>query len=310
MTLKPDTQAFIDTVGNMLSCPAEALSDPEASAKYLKTVRYTTKSATTAEAIAHMYEHTIRDGVVARVYVPEGTGPFPIVVYFHGGGWVSGDLDMHDATCRRIANRAKTVVFNVDYRLAPEHKFPVPFDDAYAATQWAQEHATEFCGDPSRLAVAGSSAGGNLAAAVALKARDAGWPEISLQVLIYAVLDSRLETASYRDFADGFLLTATQMRWYWQQYVSDESQLEDFRVSPAHAESLAGLPPAIIVTAEFDPLRDEGEEYAARLRDSGVTAETIRYEGQVHGFMALLSLVADAEIALNATTAKIAAHFG
>jgi len=309
MGLKPDTAKFVEMIGDTMLCPPEALTDPEASAQYLQAARNIPKGEAELEAVAHVSEHQVNSDVTVRVYAPNGEGPFPVVVYYHGGGWVSGDLDMHDSTCRRIANRASTVVVNVDYRLAPEHPFPAAFDDGYDALLWTHEHAAEFGGDPSRLAVAGSSAGGNIAAAAAIKARDENGPKIDLQVLIYAVLDSSTSTASYSEMASGYLITDTQMHWYWNQYVPNTADRQDPRVSPIHAESLAGLPPAIVIVAEYDVLRDEGVHYAKRLRDEGVQADVTTYEGQIHGFMGFLGFVADAEVALNATADRIAQHF-
>jgi acetyl esterase len=309
MVMKADTAQFVEMIGDQLRCPPEALADPEVSAQYLIKARNLPKSGAAPEPVPHVSEHRLNSDVAVRVYSPEGPGPLPVVIYFHGGGWVSGDLDMHDSTCRRIANRARAVVVNVDYRLAPEHRFPDAFDDAWVAVQWTHDHAAELGGDPGRLAVAGSSAGGNLAAAVALRARDERAPRIDLQVLIYPVLDSRLDTDSFRENAEGYLLTATQMEWYWNQYVPDTSDRKDWRVSPMHADSLAGLPPAIVVVAEHDPLKDEGEAYASRLQEEGVAAEVTCYEGQIHGFMGFLGFVADAEVALNATADRIARHF-
>lgn len=309
MGLKPDTAKFVDMIGDSMLCPPEALTDPEVSAQYLQSARNLPKGESEVEPVAHVSEHAVNADTTVRVYAPEGDGPFPVVVYYHGGGWVSGDLDMHDSTCRRIANRASTVVFNVDYRLAPEHPFPAAFDDGYAALVWAHDHASEFGGDPTRLAVAGSSAGGNIAAAAAIKARDENGPKIDLQVLIYAVLDSSTSTGSYSEMASGYLITDTQMHWYWNQYVPNIADRQDPRVSPMHAQSLAGLPPAIVIVAEYDVLRDEGINYANRLRDEGVQADVTTYEGQIHGFMGFLGFVADAEIALDATADRIAQHF-
>ena len=215
----------------------------------------------------------------------------PALVYFHGGGWVIGDLDTHDGVCRLIANAAQCAVISVDYRLAPEHKFPAAVDDAWAATRWIVGHAGQLAIDPTRVAVGGDSAGGNLAAVVALMARDAGGPTLALQVLQYPVTDLSAETRSYQDFAEGYTLTRTGMRWFKAHYLDKPEDARDWRVSPLLAPSLAGVAPALIVTAGFDPLRDEGTAYAERLRDAGVTVDYVCYGGMLHGFTPMGKLI-------------------
>ena len=223
-----------------------------------------------------------------RVYRPAGvpaSTPLAVLVFFHGGGWVIGDLETHDVLCRQLTAGSGVSVVSVDYRLAPEHKFPAAVDDAWAATRWVVAHAGELAVDARRLAVGGDSAGGNLAAVVALLARDKGAPAIAVQVLIYPVTDLVGETRSYRDFAEGYLLTREGMRWFIAHYLTAEAEAADWRASPIRAQSLAGLPPALIVTAGFDPLRDEGEAYAERLRDAGVRVDSVCYGGMIHGFV-------------------------
>jgi len=223
-----------------------------------------------------------------RVYRPAGvpaSTPLAVLVFFHGGGWVIGDLETHDVLCRQLTAGSGVSVVSVDYRLAPEHKFPAAVDDAWAATRWVVAHAGELAVDARRLAVGGDSAGGNLAAVVALLARDKGAPAIAVQVLIYPVTDLVGETRSYRDFAEGYLLTREGMRWFIAHYLTAEAEAADWRASPLRAQSLAGLPPALIVTAGFDPLRDEGEAYAERLRDAGVRVDSVCYGGMIHGFV-------------------------
>jgi acetyl esterase len=222
-----------------------------------------------------------------RVYTPAGEGPRPLLVYFHGGGWTIGNVELGDAPCRALANAAGAVVVSVEYRLGPEHKFPAPLEDCYTATAWAAwaaEHAPEEVGgDPERLVVLGDSAGGNLAAVVALMARDRGGPRIAQQVLIYPVTDHRFDTPSYRDNAEGYLLTREAMRWFWGHYLADEADGRNPYASPLRAADLAGLPPALIVTCEYDPLRDEGEAYGERLRAAGVPVTVRRYDEMIHG---------------------------
>lgn len=224
--------------------------------------------------------------IPARVYWPLGRDgvegePLPLVVFFHGGGFVLCDLDTHDAVCRNLANMAHAVVLSVDYRLAPETPYPGGVEDAYAATVWAHAHAAELGGDPERLVVAGDSSGGNFAAVVALMGRDRGGPPIAYQYLIYPVADQDFETASYRENGADYFTTATHMHWYCQQYGGDAA---DPYVSPLRAEDLSGLPPARVITAEFDPLRDEGEAYARRLQEAGVDVTSRRFDGMFHGF--------------------------
>ncbi len=219
-----------------------------------------------------------------RVYTPAGEGPKPVIVYFHGGGWVIGELDTVDNPLRRIANRTGAVVVSVDYRLAPEHVYPAAFDDCYAATAWVAEHAAELGGDPERVAVCGDSAGGNLAAAVAIAARDRQGPRLAAQLLIYPVTDFDFTTESYRQNGEGYLLTKGSMQWFWAHYLGAQDLGKDPYACPARADDLAGLPPAFVATAEFDPLRDEGEAYAANLRIAGVDVTAKRYDGMLHGF--------------------------
>jgi len=212
-------------------------------------------------------------------------------MYFHGGGWVIGDLDTHDVLCRQLTAEAGVTVVNVDYRLAPEHKFPADADDAWAATRWTVAHASEFGVDAGRLAVGGDSAGGNLAAVVALQARDAGAPIIKLQVLVYPVTDVAAESRSYQDFSEGYMLTRESMRWFTAHYLAAAGQANDWRVSPLRASSHAGLPPALVVTAGFDPLRDEGAAYAAKLQQAGVLVDYVCYGGMIHGFAGMGKLI-------------------
>jgi acetyl esterase len=208
----------------------------------------------------------------------------PVLVYFHGGGWVRGDLDTHDGLCRLLADAADCVVVSVDYRRAPEHPFPTPVHDAYTATAWVAAHADIVGGDPDRIAVGGDSAGGNLAAAVTLLARERDGPELAHQVLLYPVTDFDLDTDSYHENADGYLLSRASMRWYWDRYLDDAVDGANPYASPLRAPDLSGLPSATVVTAGYDPLRDEGAAYADRLRGAGVTVTHANYPGMVHVF--------------------------
>jgi acetyl esterase len=236
--------------------------------------------------------------VPVRVYRPEGAGPFPAIAYFHGGGFVIGSLDTHDGTCRALCNASGCMVVSVDYRLAPEHRFPAAPEDCYAALRFLGERGAEIGADPRRLAVAGDSAGGNLAAVTALLARERRGPPLRFQLLVYPVADRRFDTPSYRDNGEGYFLTTQTMRWFWEQYLDSAAQGDDPLASPLRAKELAGLPQALVITAEFDPLRDEGEAYAARLREAGVLTELRRYDGQIHGFFSMFDVLEDGRAAV------------
>jgi acetyl esterase len=226
--------------------------------------------------------------IPARIYTPEGLGPFPLLVFFHGGGFVVGNLDSYDEMCRTLCRGAGCVVMAVDYRLAPEHKFPAAPDDCLAATRWAAEHAGEFNADPTRLVVAGDSAGGNLATVTALRIRDEGGPRLCGQLLIYPITDYHTPpTPSYLTNANGYLLTRDLMIWFWGHYLSSTSEASHPHAAPLRASDLSGLPPTLVITAEYDPLRDEGERYAARLQQAGAPVVLSRYEGMIHGFLTL-----------------------
>jgi acetyl esterase len=218
-----------------------------------------------------------------RIYRPEGA-PRGAIVYFHGGGWVIGNIEVVDAPCRALAAATGCVVVSAQYRLAPESAYPAAVEDCYAVTRWVAEHLADLGTEPAGLVVAGDSAGGNLAAVVALMARDRQGPEIAFQALVYPATDlAEMATESYRENGEGYLLTADSMRWFRDHYVPDEARRSEPYCSPARAEDLSGLPPAFVATMEFDPLRDDGEAYAERLREAGVPVTVARYDGQVHG---------------------------
>ena len=225
--------------------------------------------------------------IPVRLYTPHASepGPGPLLVYYHGGGWVQGSIATHDTTCRLLAHLSGVRVLSVDYRLAPEHPYPAAAEDAVAAYAWAADHAADLGADPARLAVGGDSAGGNLAAVVALTARDdERLPDVAFQLLLYPVTDVADRTASYAAFADGYLLTAAGMEWFIGKYLPDPARRTEWRASPLRAETLTGLPPAYVATCLPDVLRDEGEAYAARLREAGVAVATQRHD-QIHGFV-------------------------
>jgi acetyl esterase len=229
--------------------------------------------------------------IPVRIYTPSGK-PGGILVYFHGGGWVVGDLASHDYVCRALTNETGCTVVSIDYRLAPEHKFPAGPEDCYAATQWASKNAASLGSDADHIAVGGDSAGGNLAAAVALMARDRGGPRIRHQMLIYPVTDAAMNTASQKEFtADGFVLSKLDMEWFWGYYLASPKDGENPYASPNRAKDLKNLPPAHIITASHDPLRDEGEVFAEQLKKAGNKVKVKRYEGVVHGFVSLQAVI-------------------
>jgi acetyl esterase len=236
-----------------------------------------------------------------RLYRPLGSPAderFPALVYFHGGGWTFGDLDTHDVVCRELANLARCAVASVDYRLAPEHKFPAAVEDAVAATRWVARAAEALALDPRRIAVGGDSAGGNLAAVVALAARDQGGPRLAMQVLIYPATDMAADTRSHGEFADGYVLTRDAILWSRGNYLRSPDDVADWRASPLRARDHSRLPPAYVVTCGFDPLRDEGRAYAERLRTAGVPVTYECFEGMVHGFVTMGGVIAAAHHAL------------
>jgi acetyl esterase len=250
------------------------------------------------------------DGAPLRLRLYRGAGTssmarLPVLMFFHGGGWVVGDLETHDTMCRHIANAAGCAVVAVDYRLAPEHKFPAAVEDCLAATQWVAENAREIGVDPGRLAVGGDSAGGNLAAVVSLIARDRGTPKLRAQLLLYPVLDCGMKQSSHQRFAEGHLLTEATMRWFAEAYLRGPGDIDDWRVSPLRAPDLSGLPPTYVLTAGYDPLCDEGIAYARRLQDAGVAVEHRHVPDQIHGFLLMGKMVRAASPALDEIAAAL-----
>src|SRR6266536_2004855 len=288
MALDPQAQAVIDLVIKSGRPAYHTLSPKDARQLFRDTRPAATPVPPEIGLVKDLMVDRSAGLIPIRMYRPARVAdatPLPVLVFFHGGGWVIGDLETHDVLCRQLTAESGASVVSVDYRLAPEHKFPAAADDAWAATEWVLAHAGDLGLDARRVAVGGDSAGGNLAAVVALLARDRGAPAIALQVLIYPVTDLANETESYRRFADGYMLTRDGMRWFKAHYVRTAADAEDWRASPIRAASRAGLPPALIVTAGFDPLRDEGEAYALRLREAGVRVDYACYGGMIHGFV-------------------------
>jgi acetyl esterase len=308
MPLHPQARAMIDRTMALNLPPVSQMTPAEARA----SVRQRSE-ALPREDVASVRDHAVAvEGgtITVRVFTPRGAAPKPGLVYFHGGGWVTGDIETHEGICRTLANAAGCVVASVDYRCAPEFAFPTGAEDAYAATKWMAEHAGELGVDALRLAVCGDSAGGNLAAVVALMARDRGGPALALQVLVYPVTDCDFDRPSYAENAEGYLLTGDSMRFYWDQYAPSESARTHAYASPMRAKSLAGLPPALVITAEYDPLRDEGEAYARALGAAGVSVAHTRYPGMIHAFFRFTNVLDAARDAVAEVVAALQKAWG
>ena len=299
MPVTAEVKTILDLLAAFEGPPIDQITPGEMRANYGAMSAAATK-ADMASVVDRMAPGPAGD-IPVRVYVPaaDEAEPRPVLVYFHGGGWVIGDLETHDAAVRSLAARSGFTVVAVDYRLAPEHPFPAPLEDCLAAVEWVVKSADELSIDPARLAVGGDSAGGNLAAVVACRLRDtAAAPRF--QLLVYPVTDGTLSQPSIEDNADGYFLTKDMMAWFWQHYVGSGSRT-DPGCSPLHAEdaALVGLPPALVITAEFDPLRDEGEAYAARLASAGVEVTVTRYDGVIHGFFQMADMIPEGSQALD-----------
>ncbi len=308
MPLDPEAQKIVDAMAALGLKPVEDSTPEEAR----ESMRARTAVLGPFEEVGAVADHRLPvDGgeITVRAYSPGGTGPHPALVFYHGGGWVIGDLSTHDGVCRALANAAGCVVASVDYRLAPEWKYPVAAEDAYAAVRWVVANATRLGVDPRRVAVGGDSAGGNLATVAALMARDRGGPALVYQALIDPVTSHDFDTPSYRENGTGYVLTREAMRWFWRQYLGSEAQGKEPHASPLLAPNLAGLPAALVITAEYDPLRDEGEAYAARLRDAGVPVTLTRYGGVFHGFFRMTRFLDKARAALEEVAGSLRKAF-
>ena len=285
MPLAPDVQAFLDEAAAAGGSPLEEGTPAQARAASWAWLNHVGESEPVA-SVRHTFIPGPTADLAARIYTPAGDGPFPAIVFFHGSGWVIANIEIADAPHRALANRTGCVVVAVNYQKAPEHPFPTPFDDAYASTCWVVEHAAMLGVDPLRIGVGGDSAGGNLAAAVTLQARDAAdGPDLAFQLLLYPATDRRLDYPSMTENAVGYGLTLAGMTWFWEQYLADRADADNPLACPMRAPDLSGLPPAVVVTAEYDPLRDDGAAYAGRLRAAGVPVTERNYVGQIHGFL-------------------------
>jgi acetyl esterase len=310
MPLDPAARALIDVMNAVFPRLDEAKDGDEARASVAAAMAG--MPVAEPDPIHHVEDRTIAvDGgqITVRVYRPTTDQGAPVVVFFHGGGWVLCDLDSHDGTCRRIANDSGCVVVATDYRRAPEFRFPVPVEDCYSALLWAHAHASEIGGDPDRFAVFGDSAGGNVAAAVAQMTRDRGGPELKLQILAYPVIDARCDTASHKRFGRELNLTSSEVKWCWDQYLASEADGANPYASPIRAESLAGLAPALVISPEYDPLCDEGAAYAAALTAAGVPTTYSLYPGMIHSLLAFSAALPPAEQAFAEIAGALAKAF-
>ena len=308
MSLDPVVEVLLGQLAEAGGLPLNEMSPSEGRAMY---------QAMNADAVKQeLTEVTDSDaaGVPIRIYRPSAQDNLACIVFYHGGGWVIGDLETHDAPCRRLANATGAIVVAVDYRLAPEHPFPAAQDDCYTATCWVANNAANLNIDPSKIAVAGDSAGGNLAAVVSLRARDENGPKIAHQLLIYPATDAAMNTQSFTDNADGYMLTRESMAWFWQNYLgtdpADAGNQTNPLASPLMAKSLENLPPATVITAEFDPLRDEGEAYGAKLKAAGNETQVVREDGLIHGFISLVDGVPAADKAVSRFSSKLKIALG
>ena len=309
MPLDPQAQRVVDTIAALNLKPFPQSTPDEAR----ESMRTRTAGLGPVEDVPAVADHRVPvtgGEITVRVYSPAGHGPHPVLVFYHGGGWVIGDLYTHDGICRSIVNAAGCAVASVDYRLAPEFKYPTPVDDSYTGLQWVAANGSRLGLDPARIAVGGDSAGGNLAAVMALLARDRRGPRLALQLLIYPVTNYAFDTPSYRENGTGYPLTAEDMRWFWRHYLVREEQGREPNASPLLAKSLADLPPALVITAGCDPLRDEGLAYAKRLREAGVSVTLTQYPGMFHGFVRMTRILDQSRALLGELAAALRKALG
>ena len=301
VTLDPDAAAVYKAYQEAGRPPYETVPPTTARELYLAGRVVSNPEPPELESVRPLSIPAPHGAIPARIYTPKTVrktaGGAPCLVFFHGGGWVIGDLDSHDVVCRQLAHEGELIVISVDYRLAPEHKFPAAVDDAITAAKWIAANAQQLGIDAARLIVGGDSAGGNLAAVVALAARDGNGPEIAGQVLIYPATDFAMKTPSHSEPETSILLTHSVIKWFCNHYLSGPADIDNWQASPARAKTLAGLPPAYVLTAGGDPLRDEGDEYAARLKEAGIAVTYRHFPGQFHGFFTMGKLLNQANIA-------------
>lgn len=311
--LDPQAKSYLDLLASLGAPPIHTLSPQQARLAYKKARGIAQPEAPAVAAVAESLAQGPGGAIRLRQYRPLGsaaTQRLPALVFLHGGGWTIGDLDTHDVVCRELANRSHCAVVSVDYRLAPEHKFPAAVDDTIAATQWIAANAGELGLDPGRLAIGGDSAGGNLAAVAALQLRDAGGPPLALQLLIYPATDFRCGTPSHAQNGAGYLLTRESIEYFSNSYLNAAHEIVDWRASPVLARSHRDLPPAFVLTAGYDPLRDEGAEYARALAEAGVPVEYVCFESQIHGFLTMSKLIDEASLAFDRCARALARALG
>ena len=299
--LAPQARAVLERIARANLPPYPTLGAAGARELYRETRGALAAVPPVLESVEDLHASGPAGDLRVRLYRPRGAadaGPLPVLVYFHGGGWTIGDLDTHDVVCRVLADLARCAVASVDYRLAPEHKFPAAVDDPVAATNWVAGEAARLGIDARRIAVGGDSAGGNLAAVVALIARDSGGPALAMQTLIYPATDMAADTPSHFRYGEGHLLTRDAILWFRGNYLRDGADEADWRASPLKARDLSRLPPAYVITAGFDPLVDEGRAYADRLQAAGVPVTYECFEGMIHGFVTMGGAIAAANHAL------------
>ena len=301
VTLDPDAAAVFKAFQESGRPPFETVSPSEARELYLQGRTVTNPEPPELKSVQPLAIPAPHGSIPSRVYAPlklrDANGLAPCLVFFHGGGWTIGDLDSHDVVCRKLADEGQLIVVSVDYRVAPEHKFPAAVEDAATATSWIADNAKQFGIDASRLVVGGDSAGGNLAAVVAIWARDGNGPAIAGQVLIYPATEAARTHPSHSEPETSILLTHSVTRWFYDNYLNSAADIHDWRASPSRAKTLAGLPPAYVLTAGGDPLRDEGDEYARRLKEAGVPVTYRHFAGQFHGFFTMGKLLQQANVA-------------
>jgi acetyl esterase len=305
--LDPQAKTLLDLIASR-NMPAVHTQDPvTARAQYRERRFFTQPEASQVDTVRELSADGPHGPIPLRLYrpLPASAGALPVLVYFHGGGWVIGDLDTHDVLCRDLALKSGCAVVSVDYRLAPEFPFPVPVDDCLAATRWVQQHAGDLNVDPTRIAVGGDSAGGKLAAVIAIAARNAKDLPISFQLLIYPATDQRFNTRSYQVNGQGYLLTSDSMTYFRGHYIADTKHYLDWRASPLLADDLSGLPPALVLVAGYDPLRDEGVAYAQRLSEAGNKATLMSFERQIHGFITMGRVINEANEAVEVCAAAL-----
>ena len=285
--LDPQTDALLDELESGIAPPSSTLS-VETGRELLDDL-FAVEAPDPVGGVTDLGIQGPNGPIPLRVYVPDGEGPFPVLVFFHGGGWVRGSLDAYEGPCRLLTREAGCVVVSVDYRRAPEHPFPAGFEDCYRAAEWAASHAADLRGDPDRVAVGGDSAGGNLTAAMALAARDRDGPDFAHQLLVYPSVNAPSVQwfDSYDDYATDYFLEMDSVEWYLEQYLERRADVGNAYAFPLRARSLADLPPATVVTAGFDPLVDEGTAYVDRLEGAGTPVEHLHYDAQIHGFCSL-----------------------